>query len=167
MGVGFAMLGICVGRTVELGEVVCFDMATADRICLILYLLLANLMVCLFVAVKVEAGKGRRLFLLGVVKRGAELPRNVLMNGKFWIRCSRNKLLPAPVLRAWSRSASVSVPVREKIPLRVRFEEKSNLRWKSVWVGPTIVSHSALAFDLLSGTRCTCWRWERSREEVY
>lgn len=83
VGVGFAMLGIFVGRTVELGEEVCFDMATADRICLILYLLLANLMVGLFVAVMVEAGKGRRLILLGFVKREAELPGKVFMNGKF------------------------------------------------------------------------------------
>lgn len=83
MGVGFAMLGIFVGRTVELGEEVCFDMATADRSCWILYLLLANLRVGLFVAVMVEDGRGRKFFLLGVVKRGAELPRRVFMNGKF------------------------------------------------------------------------------------
>lgn len=33
MGADFAMRGISVGCTVELGGEVCFDMATADRIC--------------------------------------------------------------------------------------------------------------------------------------
>lgn len=109
---GFAMLGIFVGRTVELGVGVCFDMATADRICWILNLLLADLRMGPFVAVMVEAGMGRRLFLLAVVKRGSELPRRDFVSmGKFeyYSEGIIKKPLPAPVLRAWNRSASVSV----------------------------------------------------------
>lgn len=83
MGAGFAMLEIFVGRTVELEAGVCFDMATADRICSILNLLLADLGVGLYVAVMVEAGRGRRLSLLAVVKRGSELPRRNFVGRKF------------------------------------------------------------------------------------
>lgn len=53
MGAGFAMLGIFVARTVELEAGVCFDMATADRVCSVLDLLLAGLGVGLYVAVRV------------------------------------------------------------------------------------------------------------------
>lgn len=83
VGADFAMLGIFVGRTVGLGVEVWFDMATADQICWILNLLLADLRVGLFVAVMVEAGRGRRLILLAVVMRGSELPRRDFMSGSF------------------------------------------------------------------------------------
>lgn len=53
MAAGFAMLGILVGRTVELKAGVCFDMATADRVCSVLDLLLAGLGVGLYVAERV------------------------------------------------------------------------------------------------------------------
>lgn len=85
MGAGFAMLRIFVGRTVELEVGACFDMATADRICSILNLLLADLGVDLYVAVLVEAGRGRRLFLLAVVKREFELPRRDFVSREFQI----------------------------------------------------------------------------------
>lgn len=85
MGAGFAMLGIFVGRTVELEAGVCFDMLTADRVCSVLDLLLAVLGVGLYVAVRVEAGRGRRMFLLAVVNRGSELPRRNFVSRKFQI----------------------------------------------------------------------------------
>lgn len=83
MGAGFAMLGIFVGCTVELRVGVCFDMATADRIYSILNLPLADREVGLYVDVMVEAGRGRRLFLLAVVKRGSVLPRRDSVRSKF------------------------------------------------------------------------------------
>lgn len=83
MGAGFAMLGIFVGRTVELEAGVCFDMAMADRIWSILNLQLAGPGVGLYVAVMVEAGRGRRLLLLAVVNRESELPRRNLVRKKF------------------------------------------------------------------------------------
>lgn len=83
MGVGFAMLGIFVGRTVELEAGVWFDMAMADRIWSRLNLLLAGPGVGLYVAVMVEAGRGRRLFLLAVVNRGSELPGRNFVRKKF------------------------------------------------------------------------------------
>lgn len=82
MGAGFAMLGIFVGRTVELGVGVCFDMATAVRICSILNPPLADLGLGMYAAVLVEAG-GRRLPLLAVVRRGSELPRRSSVSRKF------------------------------------------------------------------------------------
>lgn len=82
MGAGFAMLGIFVGRTVELVAGVWFDMATADRIWTILNLLLAGPGVGLYVAMMVEAGS-RRLFLLAVVNRGSELPRRNFVRKSF------------------------------------------------------------------------------------
>lgn len=86
MGAGFAMLGIFVGRTVELEAGVCFDMLkTADRVCSVLDLLLTGLGVGLYVAVRVEAGRGRRMFLLAVVNRGSELPRRNFVSRKFQI----------------------------------------------------------------------------------
>lgn len=85
MGAGFAMLRIFVGRTVELEAGVCFDMATADRVCSVLDLLLVGLGVGLYVAVRVEAGRGRRMFLLAVVNRGSELPRIGVVSRKFEI----------------------------------------------------------------------------------
>ena len=83
MGACSAMPGIFVGHTVELEVGVCFDMATADRICSLLNLLLADLGLRLYVAVMVEAGRGRRLILLAVVKRGSELPRRNFVSRKF------------------------------------------------------------------------------------
>lgn len=85
MGAGFAMLGIFVGRTVELEAGVCFDMLTADRVCSVLDLLLAGLRVGLYVAVRVEAGRGRGMFQLAVVNRGSELPRRNFVSRKFQI----------------------------------------------------------------------------------
>lgn len=153
VGADFAMLGIFVGRTVGLGVEVWFDMATADQIGWILNLLLADLRVGLFVAVMIEAGRGRRLILLAVVMRGSELPRRDFMSGKFWTWFSRNKPLPAPVLRACSRRASVSVPLRKKIPLRGRFEKKTYAGRASGLV-PLLYAILRLLVDSLGETRC-------------